>query len=66
MCAIIQSIFQDHPCYRAIKKSLAANDRQKLFLELNSTVGTLEKKRKEERMDELIKHLQLRGCFPAA
>ncbi|MFS0647585.1 ISLre2 family transposase [Siminovitchia sp. 179-K 8D1 HS] len=54
----IQRIFRDHPRYRAIRKALAAYDGEKLFLELNSAVGTLDKESKEERLEELIKQLE--------
>lgn len=54
----IQRIFRDHPRYRAIRKALAAYDGEKLLIELNSAVGTLEKESKEERLEELIKQLE--------
>src|SRR5690606_40719960 len=46
------------PIYRAIRKALAAYDGQKLLIELNSAVGTLEKESREERLEELIKQLE--------
>lgn len=54
----IQGIFREHPRYRAIRKALAAYDGEKLLLELNSAVGTLENERREERLDKLIKQLE--------
>lgn len=54
----IQRIFRDHPRYRAIRKNLANFDGEKLLLELNSAVGTLEKESREERLKELIKQLE--------
>lgn len=54
----IQSIFRTHPRYRAIRKALASNDVEKLFLELNSAIGTLEDESKENALVEFISQLE--------
>jgi hypothetical protein len=54
----IQSIFRTHPRYRAIRKALASNDAEKLFLELNSAIGTLEDESKENALIEFIRQLE--------
>lgn len=54
----IQRIFRGHSRYKAIRKALAAYDGEKLLIELNSAVGTLEKESKEEKLEELIKQLE--------
>lgn len=53
----IQSIFREHPRYRAIRTKLAAYDAEGLLLELNSAIGTIGHEKKEERLDKLIAQL---------
>src|SRR5690606_501364 len=54
----IQDLFRKHPRYRAIRKALASYDGEKLLLELNSAVGTMEKDSKEKDLENLISQLE--------
>lgn len=54
----IRSLFRKHPRYRQMQKALASYDGQKLLSELNSAVGTLETEAQEERLAQLIGHLE--------
>lgn len=53
----IRTIFRHHKRYRSIRKKLAAYDYKGFMVELNSAVGTLDKERKEEQLEELIGQL---------
>ena len=54
----IRSIFREHPRYRAIRKHLAVYDYERMLVELNSAVGTLEDEKKEEHLEDLIRQLE--------
>lgn len=54
----IRSLFRKHPRYRQILKALAAYNGQKILIELNSAVGTLETEDQEERLEQLIRQLE--------
>ena len=54
----IQRLFKRHPRYRALRKALAKNAPEKLLMELNSAVGTLEDESKEAQLENLIKQLE--------
>src|SRR5690554_5028881 len=54
----IRSLLRKHPRYRQMQKALASYDSQKLLAELNSAVGTLETDEQEERLHQLIGHLE--------
>src|SRR5699024_8544643 len=50
----VRRLVRDHKSYPSIRKQLADYDWEGLMVELNSAGGTLEKERKEERLEELI------------
>lgn len=54
----IRSLFREHPRYRSMQKALAEYDGEKLLVEMNSAVGTLETDIQEERLMDLIKQLE--------
>lgn len=54
----IKGLFKHHPRYRVLRKALASYDGEKLLIELNSAVGTLETEAKEESLEELIQQLE--------
>lgn len=58
MARDIRSLLRKHPRYRYIQKALASYDGQKLLVELNSAMGTLEKEDQEERLAQLIRQLE--------
>lgn len=54
----IRRLFAEHPRYHAMTKALAKYDGERLIIELNSAVGTLESESKEERLEALISQLE--------
>lgn len=54
----IRWLFHEHPRYRSMRKALASYNGEKLIIELNSAVGTLETEAQEKRLEELIHQLE--------
>lgn len=54
----IQRLFKGHPRYRALRIALSKFNPEKLLVELNSAVGTLENESKEKSLEDLIKQLE--------
>lgn len=54
----IRTLFRGHRRYRYIRKALADYNAERLLLELNSAVGTLEDEQKEEDLEAFINQLE--------
>lgn len=54
----VRRLFREHSRYRAMQKALASYNGEKLIIELNSAVGTLDTEAKEKRLEELIHQLE--------
>ena len=52
----VQRLFRNHPRYRSIRKKLSNYDWKGFMVELNSAVGTLEKKRKKKDWKNLSRN----------
>lgn len=54
----IRSLLRKQPRYRSIQKALAKYDSEKLLVELNSAIGTLETDEHEQRLEALVRQLE--------
>lgn len=54
----IRTLFKNHPRYRSIRKALAAYNAERLLIELNSAVGTMEDNQQEEDLEAFINQLE--------